>query len=102
MFVTVDQNAPDAYFQLRTRWRNPETGRWQTVDLEGPFTLQNAILGAQAITGACPEQRLYAAIEDLREPVTLEHSNQEPDMCRMVARLFSATEFQFLNEGVTT
>lgn len=98
MFVTVNQHLADAHFQLRTRWRDPETRRWQTVDLEGPFTMANAIRGAQAITGACPDQRLYVAIEDLRQPFGGEPAGGEYDMCQMISTVYTETEIQYLNQ----
>lgn len=98
MFVTVDQHLADAHFQLRTRWRDLETQRWRTGALEGPFTLSNAIRGAQAITGACPDQRLYVAVEDLRQPLVGEQASGEYDMCQMIATLYTETESQYLNQ----
>lgn len=91
----------EACFQLRHRYFDVARDKWFTIDLTGPYTLDNALFEAQHVLTlhAGDIDKAYVAVEDMRKPIPSLFDGRylNADLCEMIG-LFGTEAYHNANK----
>lgn len=93
----------DRHFQLRHRYFDVARDRWITIDIIGPYRLDDALIEAQYSLRlhAGDVDRAYVAVEDMRRPILsmFDGSYSNADLCEMIGLYGTEAYYNFCKKG---
>lgn len=101
--MSTNATTSEACFQLRHRYFDVASNKWVTVDLLGPYTMDNALFEAQHILTlhAGDTDRAYVGVEDMRKPIlSMNGRASNSDLCDMVGMFATEAYHKAVYEAI--